>query len=69
MEFEYDNDSVFFAFSHPYTYTQILRDIFEKEIEIRPVEGVKSLKSEIKENETEQKKEEIKNGPKPLAGI
>jgi len=72
VEFQYDNDSVCFAFSHPYTYTQILKDIFEKEIELKPVEGGKHLKSEIKENETEQTKglrEEIKNGPKPLAGL
>jgi len=31
VEFEYDNDTVFFAFSQPYTYTQIMREIFSVE--------------------------------------
>ena len=31
VEFEYDNDTVFFAFSQPYTYTQIMRDLLALE--------------------------------------
>jgi len=69
VEFQHDNDSVCFAFSHPYTYTQILKDIFEKEAELKPTEGGKNLKSQSKESEPKELREEIKNGPKPLAGF
>jgi hypothetical protein len=31
VEFEHDDDTVYFAFSIPYTYTQILRDLYQLE--------------------------------------
>lgn len=36
VEFEYDNDTVLFAFSQPYTYTQIMREILSLEQQIQP---------------------------------
>jgi hypothetical protein len=37
----HDDDTVLFAFSQPYTYTQILKDIFDKEDLLQPTEGIK----------------------------
>lgn len=31
FEFEHDHDTVYFAFSQPYTYTQIVRDVLTLE--------------------------------------
>jgi cytosolic carboxypeptidase protein 2/3 len=36
-DFDYDNDSVFFAYSVPYTYTDLLDDIVA--IEMDPARG------------------------------
>ena len=35
-KFEYDDDSVHFAFSQPYTYSEILYDIHNKEMSLAP---------------------------------
>ena len=35
-EWEYDDDEVYFSFSQPYTYSQILNDIHLKEMFIAP---------------------------------
>ena len=36
FEFENDDDIVYFAFSQPYSYSQIMSEIFDKEDEIKP---------------------------------
>lgn len=38
FQFEHDYDTVQFAFSQPYTYTQILKEIFEREDQIKPAD-------------------------------
>jgi hypothetical protein len=47
----HDDDTVLFAFSQPYTYTQILKDIFDKEDLLQPTEGIKILKSFLTEDQ------------------
>ena len=42
VEFEHDDDTVFFAFSQPYPYTQILTEIMQVEDEIKKTAEVKS---------------------------
>ena len=39
VQFEHDDDTVFFAFSQPFTYTQILKEILEREEQIKPTDG------------------------------
>ena len=36
VQFEHDDDIVFFAFSQPYTYTQAITEILKKEEQIQP---------------------------------
>ena len=36
VRFEHDDDTVFFAFSQPYTYSQVMADILEKEETLQP---------------------------------
>jgi len=36
VEFEHDEDVVYFAFSQPYSYSQIVSDLLEKEDELKP---------------------------------
>ena len=43
VEFEFDDDEVFFAFSQPYTYSQIVRDVLTFENNLQPAD-----KSQIK---------------------
>jgi len=38
VTFENDNDSVFFAFSQPYPYSQIMYEILDKEAQLRPAD-------------------------------
>ena len=35
-EFEHDDDIVYFAFSQPYSYSQIMSEIIDKEDEVKP---------------------------------
>jgi len=35
-EFEHDDDVVYFAFSQPYSYSQVMSEILDKEDEIKP---------------------------------
>ena len=36
VRFEHDDDTVFFAFSQPYTYSQTMSEVLEKEEQLRP---------------------------------
>ena len=36
VRFEHDDDTVFFAFSQPYTYSQVMADILDKEETLQP---------------------------------
>jgi len=36
VEFENDEDIVYFAFSQPYSYCQIVSEILDKENELKP---------------------------------
>ncbi len=36
VEFEHDEDIVYFAFSQPYSYAQIFSEVLEKEEELKP---------------------------------
>ena len=37
VRFDHDDDIVFFAFSQPYTYSQVVAEILEKEDTLKPV--------------------------------
>lgn len=39
MEFEKEDDVVYFAFSQPYSYSLVLSDILDKEEEIKPIQA------------------------------
>ena len=36
VRFDHDDDDVFFAFSQPYTYSQVVAEILEKEETLKP---------------------------------
>jgi hypothetical protein len=38
VQFEFDQDTVYFAFSQPYTYSQITRDILALEMQVQPTD-------------------------------
>ena len=42
VHFEHNDDTVYFAFSQPYTYSQVMAEILEKEETLKP-----ATKSEI----------------------
>lgn len=35
-EWEHDDDEIYFAFSQPYTYSEILNDLHQKEMQLAP---------------------------------
>jgi len=53
-EFEYDNDQVYFAFAQPYTYTNILNDIHQKEMQLAP-KPANDVKKPILRHKSEKK--------------
>ena len=38
VEFENDDDIVYFAFSQPYSYSQVISEILDKEEEMKPAQ-------------------------------
>lgn len=50
-EFENDDDSVYFAFSEPITYTEILEDLHKKEKYLMPRINVNESVTSIKKNQ------------------
>tara|TARA_B110000305_G_C18875040_1_gene374880 strand:- start:205 stop:447 length:243 start_codon:yes stop_codon:yes gene_type:complete len=61
-EFENDDDSVYFAFSEPITYTEILDDLHTKEKFLMPRinvnESVTSIKKNVTKNRSQYNHEE-----------
>ena len=38
VDFEFDDDIVYFAFSQPYSYSQVFSEVLDKEEELKPAQ-------------------------------